>query len=174
MRGRECSSNQVPDIKKKFTTYNAFASATLEEVYGVEQVENALHYKATTFASSYFQNNGNGTFSVTPLDNLAQISSINDIIISDFDGDSNMDMLMAGNLYGSEIETPRNDASYGTCLLGDGKGHFKSMMSYKSGLTVMGEVKNIDSIVLANEKTGYVFAKNDGELQIVTVKNNAP
>ncbi|MFT7035354.1 MAG: hypothetical protein ACJA2S_003877 [Cyclobacteriaceae bacterium] len=174
LRGRECSSNQVPDIKKKFTTYNAFASATLEEVYGVEQVENALHYKATTFASSYFQNNGNGTFSVTPLDNLAQISSINDIIISDFDGDSNMDMLMAGNLYGSEIETPRNDASYGTCLLGDGKGHFKSMLSYKSGLTVMGEVKNIDSIVLANEKTGYVFDKNDGELQIVTVKNNAP
>jgi len=36
------------------------------------------------------------------LPNLAQVSSINQILIEDFDKDSNLDIVVAGNLYGSE------------------------------------------------------------------------
>ena len=55
---------------------------------------------------------------MTPLPNEAQLSSINDILIDDYDQDGHADLLVAGNLYTSEIETPRNDAGMGLLLRG--------------------------------------------------------
>jgi hypothetical protein len=76
LRGRSCSSQQVPEIKKKFPTYNLFSEATVTDVYGEEKLEKALEYKAHHFASSYFENNGDGTFKVIELPQLAQISTM--------------------------------------------------------------------------------------------------
>ncbi|MEM6967020.1 MAG: VCBS repeat-containing protein, partial [Bacteroidota bacterium] len=122
LRGRSCSSEQVPVIADKFPTYNIFASSDMNTVYGADNLEKALHYSAQTFASAYIENQGNGNFKMTPLPNEAQISSINDFVIQDFDGDKKMDVLLAGNLFPAEIETPRNDAGNGLLLKGDGQG----------------------------------------------------
>jgi len=35
--------------------------------------------------------------------------------------------MMAGNLHGSEVEAPRNDARYGVFLKGNGAGHFMAL-----------------------------------------------
>lgn len=167
LRGRECSSNQVPVIKEKFETYNDFGNATLLEVYGAGNVKSALHYQANTFASTYFQQNDDGTFTAIPLPEMAQLSSVNDIVVEDFNGDAHLDLIVAGNLYGSEVETPRNDASYGMLLLGDGRGGFKAIPAFESGLRLEGEVKSIGSISLPENETGHVFAKNQGKVQLV-------
>jgi len=45
------------------------------------------------------------------------------------------------NLYQSEVETPRNDASYGVVLKGNGKGQFQPFYPSSSGLLVKGELK---------------------------------
>ncbi len=58
------------------------------------------------------------------LPNEAQLSSINGMIIDDFDKDGNLDILAAGNLFDMEIVTPRNDGGVGVFLKGDGKGNF--------------------------------------------------
>ena len=52
LRGRSCSTQQVPLIGKKFATYEGFASADLIEVYGASNLQSALHYQAKTFASA--------------------------------------------------------------------------------------------------------------------------
>ena len=57
--------------------------------------------------------------------NEAQLSSINDMIIDDFNKDGNLDILAAGNLFNMEIVTPRNDGGIGVYMEGDGKGGFK-------------------------------------------------
>ncbi len=41
VRGRECSSQQIPGIEEKFKDYRAFASATLPEIYSKEKLEQA-------------------------------------------------------------------------------------------------------------------------------------
>ncbi len=171
LRGRSCSSSQIPGLKEKFPTYKAFASASLEEVYGMGELNSALHYQAHTFASSYFQNNGDGTFTIIPLPNPAQTSSINGIQVLDVDEDGHKDLMVAGNLYSSEAETVRNDAGYGMFLKGDGKGNFRSVPYVRSGLFIDGDVKDLKRI---QTSTGPVLlaGKNNDHLQAVRILRN--
>ncbi len=169
LRGRSCSSQQIPSIKKKFPTYKDFGLATLNEVYG-DILESSLHYTATTFSTSYIENLGNEGFKITPLPNLAQISSVNGILIQDYNKDGFKDILIAGNLYASEIETPRNDAGYGLLLTGNGKGEFTAVPADQSGLYLKGDVKNIKNIRLKGKsKASILVAKNNDYLQLVEV-----
>ncbi len=172
LRGRECSSEQMPFIKKKFKSYTAFANASLTDVFGEEKLKEALRYEATNFETSYIENLGNGKFRIQPLDPIAQISSVNSIVSSDFDTDGNLDLLLFGNLLGSEVETPRNDASYGVYLKGDGKGGFKAHFPYQSGLSIKGEVKQAKIMRIANTKNKevIVLAINDAALEFVNIE----
>ena len=170
LRGRECSSNQMPFIKNKFKTYDAFAKASLKDVYGLENIDTAIQYEAKNFATSYFENLGEGRFIARNLPELAQISSVNAIVTEDFDNDGNLDLILAGNLLGSEVETPRNDASYGLFMKGDGSGNFTAQFPHESGISVKGEVKHIALIQLANiEGTSLVFAINNRDLEFLSI-----
>jgi hypothetical protein len=168
LRGRECSSNQMPFIKKKFPSYHDFGIADMPTVYGEENLENALKYSANTFATSYIENLGNLEFKTYELEGIAQFSSVNSIIVEDFNGDENLDVLLSGNLYQSEVETPRNDAGYGVLLEGNGKGQFTSRFPYESGLFVKGDVKNAIIVnTSSNDRKRIIFGKNDGFVQFV-------
>ena len=165
LRGRQCSSEQVPDIKDKMPTYDLFASSDAKTVYGGSALENALHYKASTFASAYFENLGNSSFKMHSLPMTAQISSVNDIVIDDFNNDDKKDILLAGNLYNAEVETTRNDAGYGLLLLGDGTGAFEVVSADESGFYVPYDVKSIEHVKTKSGQLVFVGC-NDDELKI--------
>ncbi len=163
-------SQQLPFIKRKYQTFDAFGKATMEDVFGIENLQTAINYKATNFATCYFENNGDKTFKINPLCNSAQLSSVNGIIASDVDNDGHMDIIIAGNLYGFEISTPRNDASLGLFLRGNGKGDFVPFTHDKSGLSIKGDVKQFAQIdVGLNGQQGIIAAKNDDFVQIVEI-----
>ena len=48
--------------------------------------------------------NKNSNFESIDLPYQAQLSSINDIIVDDYNNDGNIDLLVAGNLFTSEVE----------------------------------------------------------------------
>ncbi|MFK7979891.1 MAG: VCBS repeat-containing protein [Saprospiraceae bacterium] len=160
LRGFSCSSSQIPELKTKIKKYDIFASMEIDAIYGNQNLQKSLHYKAHTFASSYVENLGNGQFKLTPLPQLAQTSNLNDFIVSDFNKDGHLDVLGIGNLFVSEIETPRNDAGTGTLLLGDGKGEFSVISSKESGIWVRSDAKKM------------IWFKHKGKQQIL-VANNA-
>lgn len=166
LRGRQCSSEQIPAIAIKFKDYNSFASATLMDVYTEKSLEESVKLQAVNFSTSYFENDGQGTFTIKPLEGMVQTSSVNAIYANDMDRNGTLDLVMAGNLYDSEVETPRNDASYGVYLEGNGLGNFKSSMPYESGLMIKGEVRRIREINLADGSKALLFAKNDDRLVI--------
>ena len=56
-----------------------------------DYLDNALNYQANTFASTSFENLGNGKFKSSQLPSLAQVSSINAICIDDVDNDGHED-----------------------------------------------------------------------------------
>lgn len=168
LRGLQCSSQQMPFIKSKFKSYHEFGKATLSDIYEQSKLESALHYTATNFSHSYIENLGNGRFRWQPLPNLSQLSSINGILIQDFDGDGITDLVIAGNHHAVEVETIRNDASYGLFLLGDGKGKFTPVDMHASGLELAGDVKKIR---LLNKQEGQLIlaAVNNDSLKVVNI-----
>jgi enediyne biosynthesis protein E4 len=168
LRGLESSYNQLPFIKKKFPSYRDFGKASLSDVYGTVNLQNALNYKARNFATCYIENMGNGTFRTRPLCNMAQISSVNSIVTEDIDNDGYLDLILAGNLYGSEAETPRSDASIGLFLKGDGKGNFEPVLPMQSGLFICGETRKISMITLGKDKRrGIIAAMNNEKMKIL-------
>jgi hypothetical protein len=118
----------------RFPTYGSFANATVSQLFSPAQLQGAIHYKTDTFASIYLHNDGGGKFSSSTLPNLAQIAPIKAIIADDVDGDGHLDLMVAGNLYGAEPNTPRADAGNGLWLRGDGRGHFTPVLPSESGL----------------------------------------
>lgn len=161
LRGRQCSSEQVPMLKDKFKNYDLFASTDVFGVYGEKNLDQALHYQAKTFASVYFENKGDGEFEAHPLPQMAQLSSVNSILTGDFNNDHKIDLLLAGNLYNAEVETTRNDAGFGLLLLGDGEGHFTAQLPEESGFYVPQQIRKLSEIEIGGEHHILAISNND-------------
>ena len=149
----------------RYKGYEEFAKATLQDIYGEQMLKASLHYKVNTFAHHWIENKGNGEFKMHKLPNWAQLSSIN--AIAEIKDKNSTAFIVAGNLYGSEVETPRNDASIGLVLKSDAKGEIRVIPPSESGLAVKGEVKAIRKIKLASGKDGFLFAINNDSLKLI-------
>lgn len=165
VRGRQCSSEQMPFIKKKFPTYEAFGEASLNDVYG-ESLDEALHYEATDFGSAVLMNN-NGKLEWKPLPEGAQLAPIMGSVASDLNRDGHVDLFVAGNLFVAEVETPRADAGTGLILAGDGAGNFTPMSIQESGILANRDVRDV---AILNAGPGnprlIVVANNNSGLQL--------
>jgi hypothetical protein len=154
VRGRECSSEQMPFIKNKFPTYQAFAEANMEEIYG-DELKNALHFTAGDFSHKLFLQKEAGVYDELELSNSIQRSPIMDFLNLE-DGR----VIYGGNFHMAEVETVRYDAGIGGVLT------WKEGLSEVSmiGLDLSGDVKDMAVINLAN----------DGKLLLVAVNNSNP
>lgn len=161
MRGRECSSQQMPFILDKFETYDSFANATISEVLGEDNLENALHYAVKDFRSIALINNGNGDFTKVILPLQAQFSPIMDFTTLDIDKNGSREIIAVGNLYPTEVETTRFDASIGT-ILSYKNGSFSVMDKSKTGFYANKDVKDI-----------AVVKRKDGSQLVLMGNNNA-
>jgi len=152
----------------RYPTYGSFAKASVTQMFDAARLRQAVHYQADTFASAFLHNDGGGKFSMTALPNLAQIAPIKGIIAHDVDGDGRLDLLVAGNLYDAEPNTPRADAGNGLWLRGDGHGHFVPVPSRISGFLAP---RNVAGIALIKTPTGpAVLVANTGDtLQVIAI-----
>ncbi|MFK7904127.1 MAG: VCBS repeat-containing protein [Chitinophagales bacterium] len=171
VRGRECSSEQMPFIEKKFPTYEKFATASVEEIYG-ESLNDALHYQADELRSCILINKGNGQFQLKPLPNEAQFSTTMGILNQDLNGDGFEDLIMAGNFYGIEVETVRYDAGIGTVLMGNNTAQPTAMPISESGFFANKEVRQLAWLQLANGNKGVLVANNNDVLQLFEWKQS--
>jgi len=169
VRGRQCSSDQIPGIQTKFKDYESFATATLVEVYGESQIAAADHYEIKNFASIMLLNNGNGNYISEELPAESQLSAISDISILDINNDGYTDVVTAGNLYASEVETPRNDAGIACTLLGDGAGKLRYVGYRESGLLLDSDVKKL-SVISGVENKVLLSASNNGSMKAFIIK----
>ncbi|MFT4565499.1 MAG: hypothetical protein ACI9FN_000452 [Saprospiraceae bacterium] len=165
LRGRECSAQQIPAIGHRYKTFREFAEADLRDIYGDRMLREALHYQSNTFAHAWFENR-NGNFSKShALPIIAQFSTVSAIEPIDYNGDEYPDLMLAGNLYQAEVETPRSDAGLGLVLEGSSKG-FKVISPRVSGLLFRDDIKAITPIRVA-DNTAYLLGANNGILRLI-------
>lgn len=170
VRGKECSSDQMPFINDKFPTFAQFANADLFTIYGNENLENAYHLNVTEFASMVLINE-DGKFSFKPLPTIAQTSPINGTLLEDVNNDGHVDILAVGNMYGAEVETNRYDASIGHVLLGDGKMNFTPVPAQLSGFFAPYNARAVAKVRMADDKFGIAVANNMAPLQLFTLSD---
>lgn len=132
IRGKECSSQQTPFLNEKIGTYKEFANSNIIDVYGKDNIETALHLKATTFSSYFIKNNGRGNLEFKNLPMKAQFGPTLDFEFIDLDKNQELEVIGIGSIYDAEVETIRYDASNGYALTGN--------------RTVLSEVRDLASI----------------------------
>lgn len=169
VRGKECSTDQMPFIADKFPTYEGFATASLEDIYEKEQLSSSVQYEANNFSSVYLENKGNGNFVMSLLPQEAQLAPINGIVAKDFDKDGIKDLIIAGSLKDTEVETPSYDAGKGLFLKGVGDGTFTTSLQIEySGLFLHRDLKDLALIEVGAEKRpGFLVANNDDVVELV-------
>jgi len=157
MRDRGKIFSQMPTLNRKFNHYSEFASAPLDKVIDREALDTAWHRAATLMKSIVLLNNGNKTFTIKPLPDIAQISPLLGTEFLDLDGDDNIDLVTVGNMYGAEDDVVRYDAGKGLVLMGDGNGEFRPLSIPEAGF------------VSPFDTRGVVLAKNVGASDVPLV-----
>lgn len=154
-------------LNTRFSTFESFAEATVRDAFG--PLREALHYQADTFASVWLRNDGAGGFAAHELPMMAQISPIRAIVVHDVDVDGSLDLVLAGNTYETEPNTPRADAGNGLWLKGNGRGGFTPVSPSESGLLAPLDVRDLG---LIRTPAGHaVLVTNHGDsLQTFTVR----
>ncbi len=152
---------QLPGLRKKFQRTRAYARADVNELFGADVMANTQQYRLETMASSVFHL-VSGKWQRETLPMAAQFSPTQAIQSADFNEDGLMDLLLVGNDYGTQVETGRMDAGNGTLLLNDGQGGWLSPANIDHGFWASLDARNLLSVKLADGKTAWVIANNNG------------
>lgn len=142
---------QIPSIRKRIFSYEAYANTTFEHLGNVLDLTGATTLRCHRLESVYVENLGNGRFRLSELPMMAQVAPLCGLLPLDVDQDGFLDVVGVGNYYGTDVVIGRYDASPGLVLLNDGKGHFREMPNRSSGFWVDG---NARALVALNRTLG--------------------
>ena len=160
VRGKQCSSEQVPMLNTKFKSYGAYANASLPDIYGDKNLKEATHYIATEFSTLLLINNGSGDFEVRKLPVQAQFGPTTDVVVDDFNNDGIMDIFGVGSINEAEVETIRYDANKGYFLFGNSG----QPTDLDASLPALHQLQTIaaEQISIGDKKLLLVLSKNEG------------
>jgi len=161
--------SQIPSLKKKYLKYENYKDETITDIFTPDQLKDAIKLDANVMETSILINDGKGRFSLKALPVQAQMSPVFGIEIADFDGDTNMDILLGGNLYNVKPEVGRYDANYGVYLKGDGKGNYTYLPGKAIGIRFDGEVRDI---ITLTTKAGEIVMASRNNDTVMTFKEN--
>jgi hypothetical protein len=165
-RGKEASTQQMPMLAKKVTTYSQFANSSVEDLYG-ESIHVAYQREVNQFKSLLLLNDGQGNFEKIQLPSRAQSIPILDGESIDLNGDGFEDLILVGNIYHTEPDTPRFDNPFGLLLLSNQKDNYEVLGPESTGFYLNGNSKSVKLIEhAAKKKTFAVVGINDGPVEV--------
>ena len=167
--GRDDMIRQIVFFKERFTNYNSFARAPINAVLKKQELESSVHRKVNCLASSFLRNKGNGKFDISPLPDYAQFSAVYGMLAMDVNGDGNLDLMINGNDFGTEISTGRYDAANGWILLGNGRAEFRVLLPGESGFFVPGDGKSLACLQSVKKQPLYFALQNQGPLRTFAI-----
>jgi len=169
-QSRDDMMEQIPAFRKRYNNYKSFAVAPIDSIFTKQLRAGALELHANYLSSAMLMNEGNGKFAITALPVQAQVSALNGLSVDDFDGDGNVDVILNGNDFGTEVSVGRYDASNGLFLKGDGKGNFSPLSILQSGIFIPGNGKALVS--LRGSKGQYLLAASQNKCALKVFELN--
>ena len=160
---------QLPQINKTHLSYADFAQASISDLLGRDALEKASVKRVHELASLVLVNAGNGNFIKQTLPFTAQLSTVNDIWVEDFNSDGFQDLFLVGNNFEISTQLSRLDASHGVLLINDRTGHFQEKTNPL--YDVSGPCRSIDQLRVG-ELEYLVVARNDRPLLFLRKNTN--
>ncbi len=153
-------TDQFPGLKKENLKHAVYAKKSIGELFSKEVLSKSTQ-KIFNYCSSIVAiNKGDGSFSITALPQMVQLTSLNAIAVRDMNGDNKPDLVTAGNLFTFPPQFGRLDGGYGNILINDGKGNYSVMDNRKTGISIKEEVKDIKWISGRNNKVWMLVLRN--------------
>ena len=164
---------QLPILKKQNLKHGDYAKKSLRDLLP-QQALDSSQVKVFNYCSSIIAwNEGNGKFTIQKLPAMVQLSSVNAIRCIDVDGDGMRDLVLGGNEYGLLPQFGRLDASRGQILLNKGHRNFRYLDEDHSGLSLKGQIRDIQPIPGKNKKDQYLlFLINDEIPSLFSIDNS--
>lgn len=159
---------QLPYLKKKFLKYEDYKLKQIGDIFTKEQLSSSLINEINYLESAVIWNHAEG-LKLEALPRQAQYSPVYAIASKDVNNDGFKDILLGGNLSEVKPEIGKYDASYGLCLLNDGKGSFKAILNHEIGLRINGQVRDIKEMHIGGEDY-FLVAKNNEAVQFIKIK----
>ena len=161
---------QVPYLQEQLPTHESYAERPVWEIFSRQQLDRARVETVYRNSTSYLENRGDGTFSLSALPTEAQLAPMYGVLPDDIDGDGHLDLLLAGNFFGVQSNLGRPDASYGTWLRGDGTGRFTAVPTRESGFRVSGQARDIARLDVRGRRPLVMVIKNNDRPQFFRVR----
>ena len=165
VRGKSCSTDAMPHLALNFDTFHKFASSSLGQIYSSRDLKSAHRYEVNSLESGVLINDGNGDFVFASLPQIAQAAPGFGAVLTEVDGDGNLDLYIVQNFFGPQPETGRMDGGLSLLLRGMGDGRFDPVWPNKSGLVVSGDAKALTAADF--DRDGWVdfaLTVNDGSM----------
>lgn len=157
--------DQLPKVKGRFETFTQYAVTPFKQAFTAEELEGALTLDAKKLESVVLINEQGQSFRVVDLPDVAQVSTVNDVVIDDIDGDGHADLILIGNNYDQETLFGRFDASLGTVLTGDGAFNWKPLSHLESGFLADGNARYAELLRSPGGRKTLLVSNNNGPLQ---------
>lgn len=162
--GFDLLASQIPSLRKKYTSYAAFAGKKIEEIFSREQLKNSILYEVHQLASGYLKNK-NGKYSFVQLPLELQISPIMSLIKYDFDLDGKEELLLGGNYFGVQPFHGRYGSFSGAIV----KNESEILSGNSVGLDLFNlSVRHFNVITIKNDKYLLVTI-NNGKAQVYKI-----
>ncbi len=165
VRGKQCSTEQIPGFKEKIKTYNEFGTLTFDEVYNSYDLTDASKIDATNFKSSLFIQKNN-SFSVIDLPNQNQFAPTNSFVSVKLNDDVES-IIAVGNHYPVEVETGRYDAHIGNVI---NISKNLKINNLKTNLFASKDARSIKKITIKN-KVHVMVSNNRDNIEFFKVAN---
>ncbi|MEX2463856.1 MAG: VCBS repeat-containing protein, partial [Balneolaceae bacterium] len=130
-------------IATAFDSFESFSHVSIDQIFSSNRLQNSTHYKADTFASAWFENNGDGSFSYHQLPIEAQIAPVLSMVSIDSGDHDCQDLIIAGNIVNTEPNSASADAGNGLWLKCNDSGTFEPVPVMESGLYTTGDVRSL-------------------------------
>jgi len=139
-RTSEDLGGRIRRVARRYRTMNAYAEATMEDVFTAKHLSAAEAFEANQFSSGVFLSQPDGTYKFEALPRIAQVGPIQGIVASDLDGDGIADICAVQN---SDSSVPHFDGGVGIFLKGNGHGGFGPLSPRESGIDVTGNGRGL-------------------------------
>ncbi len=171
VRGKQCTSEQIPEINERIKSYNEFGNLTFSEIYKNFDLSNAVKIDATNFNSSFLINEKNIAYNILKLPNSSQFAPTNSFIYLDINNDGKKEIISVGNHYPVEVETGKYDAHIGNIISINNDNSITNLPFSETGFFNNKDARCIKSITI-NKNPFIIISNNRDKITFFEIRGD--